>query len=214
MRLVKGKWWPFQPRSAAMAPMGNIYFHPDGGGWSDDFSKEPLGRQGFFIHEMTHVWQAQTRGRFYLPLMRHPFCRYAYELKPGSRSSATASSSRRRSSAIAFSRIAALPSAVVLHASFFRSLQLTRLSSICNSGATGTSRKWLGHASSSCNGCFGILSAGRQRNATGGFSCALRQPCSSAHLYSQFASRRCSDATRKQRAGGKSAAEPHMPQQA
>ena len=32
---------------------------------------------------MTHVWQAQTSGRFYLPLMRHPFCRYAYELKPG-----------------------------------------------------------------------------------------------------------------------------------
>jgi hypothetical protein len=32
---------------------------------------------------MTHVWQTQKRGRFYLPLMRHPFCRYAYELKPG-----------------------------------------------------------------------------------------------------------------------------------
>ena len=31
---------------------------------------------------MTHVWQTQTRGRFYLPLMRHPFCRYAYELVP------------------------------------------------------------------------------------------------------------------------------------
>jgi hypothetical protein len=32
--------------------------------------------------EMTHVWQAQTRGRFYLPLMRHPFCRYSYDLRP------------------------------------------------------------------------------------------------------------------------------------
>lgn len=39
--------------------------------------------QGLFIHEMTHVWQAQTRGRWYLPLMRHPFCRYAYTLQPG-----------------------------------------------------------------------------------------------------------------------------------
>jgi hypothetical protein len=29
---------------------------------------------------MTHVWQAQTRGRFYLPLMRHPFCRYSYQI--------------------------------------------------------------------------------------------------------------------------------------
>ena len=83
VRLFKGKWWPFHPRSAAMAPMGNIYFHPEGQVWSDDFSKESLGRQGFFIHEMTHVWQAQKSGRFYLPLMRHPFCRYSYELKPG-----------------------------------------------------------------------------------------------------------------------------------
>ena len=81
--LVKGKWWPFHPRGAAMAPMGNIYFHPADGGWSDDFSKEPLGRQGFFIHEMTHVWQAQKGGRFYLMLMRHPFCRYHYVPKPG-----------------------------------------------------------------------------------------------------------------------------------
>ena len=32
---------------------------------------------------MTHVWQAQAKGRFYLPLMRHPFCRYDYVLKPG-----------------------------------------------------------------------------------------------------------------------------------
>jgi hypothetical protein len=83
VRLVKGKWWPFHPRNAAMAPMGNIYFHPDGGGWSEDFSNEPLSRQGFFIHEMTHVWQAQAKGRFYLPLMRHPFCRYEYTLEPG-----------------------------------------------------------------------------------------------------------------------------------
>lgn len=83
VRLVKGKWWPFQPRGAAMAPMGNIYFHPDGGGWSEDFSKEPLGLQGFFVHEMTHVWQSQAKGRFYLPLMRHPFCRYGYVLEPG-----------------------------------------------------------------------------------------------------------------------------------
>jgi hypothetical protein len=83
VRLFKGKWWPFHPRNAAMAPMGNIYFHPEGGVWSEDFASEPLGRQGFFIHEMTHVWQAQTAGRFYLPLMRHPFCRYSYELRPG-----------------------------------------------------------------------------------------------------------------------------------
>ena len=32
---------------------------------------------------MTHVWQSQTRGRFYLVLMRHPFCRYSYQLVEG-----------------------------------------------------------------------------------------------------------------------------------
>jgi hypothetical protein len=83
VRLIRGKWWPFQPRRSAMAPMGNIYFHPDGGGWSEDFSNEPVARQAYFIHELTHVWQTQKRGRFYLPLMRHPFCRYDYRLEPG-----------------------------------------------------------------------------------------------------------------------------------
>ena len=34
---------------------------------------------------MTHVWQAQTRGRFYLVLMRHPFCRYGYQMIEGRR---------------------------------------------------------------------------------------------------------------------------------
>ena len=83
VKLFRGKWWPFQPRCTAMAPMGNIHFHPDGGGWSEDFSNEPLSLQAFFVHEMTHVWQAQKGGRFYLPLMRHPFCRYRYDIVPG-----------------------------------------------------------------------------------------------------------------------------------
>ena len=83
VRIIRRKWWPFQPRRVAMAPCGNIHFHPDDPAWSEDFSREGLGSQGLFIHEMTHVWQAQTRGRLYLPLMRHPFCRYAYELRPG-----------------------------------------------------------------------------------------------------------------------------------
>ena len=83
VRLVRRKWWPFQPKNAAMAPCGNIYFHPEGKLWSEDFSREALWLQGFWIHEMTHVWQAQRYGRFYLPLMRHPFCRYRYGIVPG-----------------------------------------------------------------------------------------------------------------------------------
>jgi hypothetical protein len=83
VKLFEGKWWPFHPKRSAMAPMGNIWFHPDGGGYSEDFSKEPLLAQGYFIHELTHVWQAQKGGRFYLPLMRHPFCQYRFDLKEG-----------------------------------------------------------------------------------------------------------------------------------
>ena len=85
VRIVRGRWWPFQPRGIVMAPTGNIHFHPDDSQWSDDFAGESLSLQGLFIHEMTHVWQSQKRGRFYLPLMRHPFCRYAYQLREGRR---------------------------------------------------------------------------------------------------------------------------------
>jgi hypothetical protein len=83
VRIVRGRWWPLQHRGIVMAPTGNIHFHPDDPRWSEDFSKAPLELQGLLIHELTHVWQTQTRGRFYLPLMRHPFCRYAYDLVPG-----------------------------------------------------------------------------------------------------------------------------------
>ena len=83
VRMVRRKWWPFQSRGIVMAPTGNIHFHPDSPLWSEDFSKERMSLQGLFIHEMNHVWQAQTRGKFYLVLMRHPFCRYNYDLIEG-----------------------------------------------------------------------------------------------------------------------------------
>jgi hypothetical protein len=83
VRLFRRKWWLFQPKNTVMAPTGHIHFHPHSDLWSEDFALEPLARQGLFIHEMTHVWQAQAKGRFYLPLMRHPFCRYRYQLEPG-----------------------------------------------------------------------------------------------------------------------------------
>lgn len=83
VRIHRSKWFPFQPRNVAMAPSGHIHFHPRGDLWEEDFGAATVYRQGLFIHEMTHVWQAQKRGLLYLVLMRHPFCRYSYTLKPG-----------------------------------------------------------------------------------------------------------------------------------
>ena len=74
---------PFQPARVTMAPMGHLHFHPHAAHYCDDFAAAPLHLQAHFIHEMTHVWQAQTRGRWYLVTRRHPWCRYDYALKPG-----------------------------------------------------------------------------------------------------------------------------------
>lgn len=81
VRIEQRKWAFFQPRETVMAPRGAIHFHPRGSQWEDDFAAAPLAAQGLFIHEMCHVWQHQ-RG-VYLPLARHPFCRYHYALRPG-----------------------------------------------------------------------------------------------------------------------------------
>jgi hypothetical protein len=75
------KWFPFQPKHVLMAPTGHIHIHPAGHHWSEDFSTEPLTPQGWFLHELTHVWQTQQRGKYYLPLMRHPLCRYDYAVR-------------------------------------------------------------------------------------------------------------------------------------
>jgi hypothetical protein len=77
------KFFPLQPRRVTMAPRGHIHFHPLGAAYCEDFSQVSPHRAGLFIHEMTHVWQAQTLGEWYLLLHRHPLCRYGYNLKPG-----------------------------------------------------------------------------------------------------------------------------------
>lgn len=81
VRIHRRCWWWLQPRRMTMAPDGHLWFHPRGTVYRDDFSLSPLPLQGHFIHEMTHVWQYQCG--IFLPLRRHPFCRYAYSLKPG-----------------------------------------------------------------------------------------------------------------------------------
>lgn len=82
VRIRRRRWFPFQPVGTVMAPCGHVHFHPRAESYRDDFSVHGPGLQGLFIHEMTHVWQTQQKGRWYLPLMRHPFCRYDYALQP------------------------------------------------------------------------------------------------------------------------------------
>jgi len=79
--VANAKWAFFQPPRTTMEPMGNIHFHPKGGLYREDFGTAPLDAQGLFIHEMVHVWQHQ-RGIF-LPIARHPFCRYRYAPRRG-----------------------------------------------------------------------------------------------------------------------------------
>jgi hypothetical protein len=85
VRLHRACWWPLQPNGVVMAPDGDVWFHPEDNVWSEDFAGAPLSAQGLLIHELTHVWQAQRGGRWFLPLARHPFCQYRYELVPGRR---------------------------------------------------------------------------------------------------------------------------------
>ena len=77
------KWAFFQPKTVTMAPRGHLHFHPHGEVYCEDFSTARLSRQALFIHEMTHVWQTQTRGEWYLVTHRMPWARYDYALKPG-----------------------------------------------------------------------------------------------------------------------------------
>ena len=83
VQVRRRRWWWLQPRSTTMAPSGHLHFHPDSGNYCEDFSTAAPRQQAHFIHEMTHVWQSQRRGWWYLPLVG-PFQRkYSYKLKPG-----------------------------------------------------------------------------------------------------------------------------------
>lgn len=81
VRLNNRKYWPLQPRRVTMAPNGHVWFHPGGGLYCDCFGDAPVAARALLIHELVHVWQTQSG--IFLPLARHPFCRYDYSLKPG-----------------------------------------------------------------------------------------------------------------------------------
>lgn len=81
VRIEQRKWAFFQPRETVMAPTGCIHFHPKGTRYREDFAFGDLDDQGLLIHELTHIWQSQSG--IYLPLRRHPFCRYDYAVRAG-----------------------------------------------------------------------------------------------------------------------------------
>ena len=81
--LRRRKWFPFHPRKVTMAPMGHLHFHPKGENYCDDFSQASPSMQGHFIHEMTHIWQMQAKGWWYVPLWGAVQRKYAYTLKRG-----------------------------------------------------------------------------------------------------------------------------------
>jgi hypothetical protein len=83
VRIHHRRWFALQPRLVTMAPDGHLWFPPDSPHWCADFSCASLALQSLFLHEMTHVYQTARGGRCWLLLMRHPFCRYAYAIKPG-----------------------------------------------------------------------------------------------------------------------------------
>ena len=74
---LKTAWWVL--KNYAVSPNGNIYFHRDN--WITDFTKVSLSKQGWLIHELTHVWQLQQG----LKVVRGALInrRYGYELVIG-----------------------------------------------------------------------------------------------------------------------------------
>ena len=68
LRIVRGKFMPFQLRHVAMSPNGSIYL--PAGLYHDDFSKQPAHWQSLWLHECTHVWQH----RLGYPVLRCGIC--------------------------------------------------------------------------------------------------------------------------------------------
>lgn len=56
VKVHDGKYAFFQPNNSGMSPNGEIYI---AGVYRKDYSSQSAAMQGFFIHEMVHVWQYQ-----------------------------------------------------------------------------------------------------------------------------------------------------------
>ena len=58
VKIHDGKYFFGQPDDSGMTPRGEIY--ASSGAYNADYSRENASTQGFFIHEMGHVWQYQN----------------------------------------------------------------------------------------------------------------------------------------------------------
>lgn len=86
VRVHRGGYWLFfglQDEDTAVTPNGEMYF--PGKHYKEDYSLESVRDQGWFLHEMTHVWQYQMG--YWVKLVRgpRPNMSYAYSLEPGKR---------------------------------------------------------------------------------------------------------------------------------
>ena len=71
VRVFNRKFWFGQPVRMAMAPNGNIYFHP--ARFLEDFSLAPVLTRAWFIHEMGHVWQHQQGVNVYMAMLQRVY---------------------------------------------------------------------------------------------------------------------------------------------
>ncbi|WP_155951467.1 hypothetical protein [Pseudomonas sp. LAIL14HWK12:I7] len=83
VRVYNKQYLPFQPEKMAIAPNGNIYFHP--ADFQEDFSVASASLKRWFIHEMTHVWQRQLGYPVFWRGAARVGLRYEYELVEGMR---------------------------------------------------------------------------------------------------------------------------------
>lgn len=84
VKVHKGGYWllfGFQPEDTAVTPNGEIYFK--GNNFEEDFSAvADVGTQGWFIHEMAHVWQYQLGYPVKWVRTPRPTMTYDYTLAP------------------------------------------------------------------------------------------------------------------------------------
>lgn len=71
VRIYNRKFWFGQPQRMAMAPNGNIYFHP--ARFLADFSTAQVLTRGWFVHEMAHVWQHQQGINVYMAMLNRVY---------------------------------------------------------------------------------------------------------------------------------------------